>query len=66
MKIIRVAMLIMALTIPVFAGEIPNGTPPTSALQSDVIAPDSITEVVVTDEIPNGDILLILLTLIIR
>ncbi|HEY6186173.1 MAG TPA: hypothetical protein VIW80_00735 [Pyrinomonadaceae bacterium] len=66
MKIIRVAMLVMALALPVFAGEIPNGVTAAGQIQSGAIAPDSTTEVSVAGEIPNGDTLMILLTLIIR
>ena len=66
MKIIRVVLLVMALALPVFAGEIPNGVTAAGQIQYDVTASDSTTEVSAAGEIPNGDTLLILLTLIVR
>ncbi len=55
MKLIRVALLVMALAFPVFADDIPNGI----AAAGDI--PNNVTA---ADEIPNGVTLLNLLLIL--
>jgi hypothetical protein len=55
MKIIRVALIVMALAIPVFADDIPNGVKATGAMQNSVTA---------AGEMPNGVSLLTLLLIL--
>lgn len=65
MKIIRVALLVIILAVPVFAGEIQYGVTATGEIQNDVTATGNIlNDVNVAGDIPYGITLLNLLRLI--
>ena len=67
MKIVQVAILVMALAMPVFADNIPNGVTATDNTQNSVaVVEETPNDSTPADNIPNGVDLLTLLMLILR